>query len=103
MTNINATVANRKILRSHAKEALADYSRVMTWLVLDSDGDLYELIEPQGQTHYCGRDEVIATTGDFYKAHGDGAARRPDGGKYKAQRDYLQDLLGVTNYARIFG
>lgn len=40
MQKINATPANRKQLRSHAREAMAAYSRVMTWLVLDADGDL---------------------------------------------------------------
>ena len=103
MTKINSTPANRKALREHAREALADYSAVMTWLILGPDGNLYELIDPQGQSEYVGADEVIATTGDFYKAHGDGAALDATGRKYKRQRDYLRDLLGASEYVRIFG
>ena len=102
-TQINATVANRKILRSHAKEALANYSAVMTWLVLEDNGDLYEIVEPQGQTYYTGNDEVIATTGGFYKSCGEGAAIDSRGNKYKTQKAYLTDLLGEDNYNRIFG
>ena len=100
---IKATVANRKVLRSHAKEAMADYSPVMTWLLLDNDGDLHEIIEPQGQNYYTGSDEVIATTGGFRKAHGDGAAVNGYGEKYKTQMAYLTDLLGEKEYNRIFG
>lgn len=102
MNKINATPENRKILRKHAREALANYSPVMTWLILDKDGDLYIIEEPQGQTEYCGDDDVLATTGDFYKAHGDGAVTDDYGNKYKTQRDYLTDLLGADNYNRIF-
>lgn len=100
---INATSTNRKVLRSHAKEALADFSNLMTWLLLDSEGNLTELQEPQGQTSYVGNDEVVAATGSFYKAHGDGAAVDSNGQKYRTQRDYLTDLLGKAEYARIFG
>lgn len=103
MTSINATPANRKILKSHAKEAIAAYSRVMTWLVLDDDGDLYEIIEPQGQTVYTGDDYVVATTGGFHKSHGDGAATDQSGKAYTTQREYLANLLGATDYERIFG
>ena len=101
-TQIKATVANRKILRSHAKEAMADYSAVMTWLVLDNDGDLYQIVEPQGQTYYTGNDEVIATTGGFYKSCGEGAVTDEYGNKYRTQKAYLTDLLGKTEYERIF-
>lgn len=100
---INATPANRKTLRKHAKEAMADYSPVMTWLLLDKEGDLWILTEPQGQNSYVGSDEVIATTGSFYKAHGSGAARSHNGEKYTSQKDYLTDLLGESEYNRIFG
>ena len=103
MSKIKATGANRRVLREHAREALADYSRVMTWLVVDSDGDLREIVEPQGQTVYVGADEVVATTGGFYKAYGDGAARSETGEKYGTQRAYLIDLLGRPEYDRIFG
>jgi hypothetical protein len=99
---INATPSNRATLRSHAREALRDYSPVMTWLLLDDDGDLYEITELQGQTYYTGRDDVIGATGGFAKAHGDGAARNEDGQKYRSQRDYLSDILGKAEYARIF-
>lgn len=99
---INATQANRKALREHAREAMEDYSRVMTWLLIDDDGDLYEITEPQGQSFYSGSDTVLATTGDFYKAHGNGAACDQNGTKYKTQREYLSDLLGKTEYIRIF-
>ena len=102
MEMIKATAANRKVLRSHAKEALRDYSQVMTWLVLEDDGNLFEIVEPQGQTFYTGNDEVVASTGGFRKAHGDGAERNEDGNKYKNQREYLIDLLGDAEYARIF-
>ncbi|MDR1889928.1 MAG: hypothetical protein LBQ81_11220 [Zoogloeaceae bacterium] len=99
---IKATAANRKELRAHAREAMADYSPVMTWLIVDEDGDLYTIEEPQGQTSYVGGDEIIATTGGFYKAHGDGAARDQYGQKYRTQRDYLIALLGLAEYQRIF-
>lgn len=106
MTQVNqikATIANRKALRAHAREALRDYSPVMTWLVLDSEGDLFEIVEPQGQTYYTGKDTVIARTGSFAKAHGDGAARNEMGEKYTTQKSYLTDLLGQDDYNRIFG
>ena len=100
-TQIKATAANRKILRSHAKEAMADYSAVMTWLVLE-DGDLYEIINPQGQTFYTGNDFIIATTGGFHKSCGEGAVTDEYGNKYKTQKSYLSALLGKTEYERIF-
>lgn len=104
MAKINATPANRKQLRAHAREALAAYSRVMTWLVVDGEGDLSTIVEPQGQTVYVGGDTVIATTGGFHKAHGDGAAVDPATGRpYSTQRAYLSDLLGAPEYQRIFG
>ena len=99
---INATPYNRKILRKHAREAMCNYSRVMTWLILDNSGDLYIITEPQGQTEYCGNDDVIAVTGDFYKAHGDGAAKDDYGNVYTTQREYLTDLLGADEYSAIF-
>lgn len=99
---IKATAANRKVLRSHAREAMRDYSSVMTWLLLDDDGDLCELVEPQGQTFYTGSDEVIATTGGFHKSCGEGAATNECGEKFKTQRDYLISLLGEAEYERIF-
>lgn len=102
MTNINATSANRRVLRDHAREALKDYSPVMTWLLLEADGSLYILEEPQGQSEYVGGDKVIATTGGFYKAHGDGAATDDQGDKYRTQRAYLRDLLGDDEYDRIY-
>ena len=104
MTNtINATPANRKALRAHAREAMAAYSQVMTWLVLDRDGNLALIVEPQGQTVYVGDDEVIATTGGFHKAHGAGAAINPATGRaYATQRGYLTDLLGAPTYNRVF-
>ena len=102
-TQIKANVANRKVLRSHAKEAMADYSPVMTWLVLDNDGDLFEIVEPQGQTFYTGDDEVIAATGGFHKSCGEGAATDEYGNKFKTQKAYLTDLLGEKEYNRIFG
>lgn len=104
MQKINATTANRKQLRAHAREAMASYSRVMTWLILDNDGDLGTIVEPQGQTVYVGSKTVIATTGGFHKAHGDGAAVDPSTGRpYGTQRAYLSDLLGASEYQRIFG
>ena len=81
MEMIKATAANRKVLRGHAKEALKDYSPVMTWLVLEEDGNLFEIVEPQGQTFYTGNDEVVPSTGAFHKAHGEGAARNEDAKK----------------------
>lgn len=100
---IAATAANRKALRAHAREAMSAYSSVMTWLVLDGT-ELDTITEPQGQTSYVGSLPVIAATGDFYKAHGDGAAKCPATGKhYKSQREYLDDLLGHKEAARIFG
>lgn len=104
MQKINATPANRKQLRSHAREAMAAYSRVMTWLVVDQQGDLSTIVEPQGQTVYVGSETVIATTGGFHKAHGDGAAVDPATGRpYSTQRAYLSDLLGNAEYERVFG
>ena len=104
MQKINATPANRKQLRAHAREALASYSAVMTWLVLDADGGLSTIAERQGQSYYVGSDTVIATTGGFHKAHGDGAAVDPSTGRsYSTQRAYLSDLLGASEYQRIFG
>ena len=104
MATINATPENRKQLRGHAREALASYSRVMTWLVLDADGDLSTIVEPQGQSVYVGDGQVIAQTGGFYKAHGDGAAVNPATGRpYKTQREYLVGLLGQAECGRIFG
>lgn len=103
MQKIKATPANRKQLRIHAREAMAAYSAVMTWLIKDGEGNLYTLQEPQGQSHYVGSDDVIATTGGFHKAHGDGAAIDPSTGRaYRVQRDYLIDLLGAAEYHRIF-
>ena len=102
MTKINATAANRKVLRNHAKEAITAYSAVMTWLVQNYDADLYEIVEPQGQSVYTGSDDVIATTGGFHKSHGDGAAVDQYGKAYKTQRDYLSNLLGAADYKRIF-
>ena len=103
MAKINATTANRQMLREHAREAMAPYSRLMTWLVQDDSGDLSIITEPQGQSVYVGDDEVIASTGSFYKAHGDGAAIDPGTGRaYRTQRDYLTDLLGAIEHARIF-
>lgn len=101
-TQIKATVANRKVLREHAREALACYSPVMTWLVLDDNGDLYQIVEPQGQTFYTGNDEIIATTGGFHKSCGEGAAVNEYGEKYKTQKAYLIGLLGKSEYDRIF-
>ena len=104
MQKINATPANRKQLRAHAREAMEEYSRVMTWLVLDADGDLSTIVEPQGQSCYVGDDAVVAATGGFHKAHGDGAAIDPQTRRaYRTQRAYLADLLGVSEYQRIFG
>jgi hypothetical protein len=102
MTAINATAHNRQVLREHAREALEDYSPIMTWLLLEEDGNLWILSEPQGQTSYAGDDEIIATTGGFHKAHGDGAATDDNGVRYKTQRAYLTDLLGQDKYNRIF-
>jgi len=102
MTTINATPSNRKILRAHAREAMRNYSPIMTWLLQEDNGDLYIISEPQGQTGYMGNDEVLACTGGFYKAHGDGAACDDHGNRYKTQRAYLINLLGLNDYARIF-
>jgi len=96
---IKATAANRKILREYAREALADYSPVMTWLLLSNNGDL----RIQGQTFHAGCLDVVAETGGFLKAHGEGAARDNWGEKFKTQRAYLQYLLGDSEYQRIFG
>lgn len=101
--SINATPANRRVLRKHAREAMLAYSRVMTWIVLDSEGHLSEIVEPQGQTYYVGTGVVVASTGGFAKSHGDGAAIDRNGEKYKTQRAYLADLLGDAEYRRIFG
>lgn len=73
---ITNTAANRKALREHAREALRSYSPVMTWLIVDSDGELHEICEPQGQTYYTGSDIVIATTGGFAKSCGEGGTKR---------------------------
>ena len=100
---INATAKNRNVLRKHAREALSDYSPVMTWLLLSDNGDLSILQEPQGQTCYVGDEEVLAETGGFYKAHGNGAAVDRYGRKFSTQRDYLIDLLGRDEYNRVFG
>jgi len=81
---------------------MCDYSPVMTWLLLDEDGNLSVRQEPQGQSAYVGDDEVVAKTGDFYKAHGDGAARDCHGQEYTSDEAYLTDLLGVGEYNRIF-
>lgn len=103
MAKINATPANRKILREHAREAMAAYSHLMTWLVNDDSGDLSIITEPQGQSVYTGAEEVIAATGGFHKAHGDGAAIDASTGReYRTQRAYLADLLGTSECARIF-
>ena len=103
MQKINATPANRKQLRAHAREALASYSRVMTWLVVDQQGDLSTIVEPQGQTVYVGDDAVVAATGGFHKAHGEGAAIDPQTGRaYRTQSAYLTDLLGAAEYQRVF-
>lgn len=103
-SKIKATAANRKALRAHAREALAAYSGVMTWLLLDADGDLSLVVEPQGQTVYTGDDVVLATTGGFHKAHGDGAVVDPATGRpYKTQSAYLVGLLGRAEYDRVFG
>lgn len=96
------SIENRKKLRGHAREALRAYSPVMTWLLLDEDGDLSILEEPQGQTFYTGKKEVIATTGGFAKAHGDGAARDSDGMPYKTQWDYLLATFG-EEFLKDFG
>lgn len=102
LVEIKATPHNRKMLRKHAKEAMLDYSPIMTWLALDNNGDLYIEEEPQGQTFWVGTDEVIAQTGSFYKYYGDGAVSDDQGNKYKTQRAYLIDLLGEIEYNRIF-
>ncbi len=99
---IKATVANRKVLREHAKEAMANYSHVITWIVLDANGDLCQITEPQGQNYYNGKDEVIATTGSLRKACGEGAVTNEYGEEYKTQKSYLIFLLGKSEYERIF-
>ena len=103
LAKINATVQNRKILRVHAKEAMRAYSPIMTWLLLDSKGNLHILSEPQGHSFYNGNDIVIATTGGFHKIHGNGNGAVTDewGYKYTSQRAYLKDLL-ENEYDRIF-
>lgn len=100
-TTIKASLRNRKILRKHAREAMSDYSPIMTWLTVDADGDLHIIVEPQGQSYYTGQDTVIARTGDSYKAHGQGAVH-DNGKKYRTARSYLIDLLGYSEYRRIF-
>ena len=102
MPRINATRENRRTLWEHAHEALEDFSQMMTWLLLDSSGDLRILEEVVGQTVYTGSDTVIATTGGLYKAFGNGAATDEEGRRYRTEADYLIDLLGVDEYARIF-
>ncbi len=102
MNAIRSTPQNRRILRQHAAEAMADYSAVMTWLLRDDDGDLAIITEPQGQTDYVGSAAVIDRTGGFHKAHGDGAATDSTGRKYRTQKAYLQDLLGHGEYDRLF-
>lgn len=99
---IKNTVKNRKALREHAKEAIADYSPLATWLALDDQGDLRLIVELQGGTFYCGSDPLLAKTGSASKAHGQGAAKDKYGKKYKTQTAYLRDFLG-EDYARIFG
>lgn len=99
---INNTTHNRKLLRAHAREALAAYSPVMTWLLLDNDGNLSIIEEPQGQAEYVGNDTVLAQTGSFYKAHGDGAVTDDDGNAYRTQKAYLAELLGHTEFTRLF-
>lgn len=101
-TTIANTVKNRKVLRSHAREALCAYSPVMTWLLLDSEGDLYVLSEPQGQTEYTGSNVVLATTGGFAKSCGEGTVCDEYGNPYFRQKDYLTDLLGEKDYDRLF-
>jgi len=92
---------NRKVLRNHAREALKAYSPVMTWLLQDED-ELYIIEEAQGQTDYVGYDCIVATTGDFYKAHGQGAAVDCAGRRHYTQKSYLVELLGTASYNRIF-
>lgn len=99
---INNTPANRKQLRILAQEAMASYSPIMTWVVLDANGDLYTLVEPQGQSYYSGGDIVIATTGGFAKSCGEGAARDEFGNKFKTQKAFLTHLLGAKEYDRLF-
>ena len=67
---------NIRTFQEFAKDAQAEYSPFMGWLLLDNNGDLYYLREPQGQTIYTGRDKVIAEFGDCYSAHGQGGKFR---------------------------
>jgi hypothetical protein len=99
---INTTPENKKVLRSHANEALKEYSPIMTWLVLDDGGDLLEVVEPQGQSEYVGDGTILARTGGFSKSHGDGTATNEEGVKYKTQKAYLADLLGHDVYLEVF-
>ena len=101
---INISVENRKVLRDLAREALQAYSDFDSWYVVDEDGDLYEVYEPQGNNElrlHAGN-HCLAAFGSFYKAHGEGAERDIDGNVYPTQRAYLKELLGEENYMLMF-
>jgi len=85
------TKENKRVLREHAREALSKYSPCMTWLLLDANGDLRIITEPQGQTSYAGNDIVIAMTGGFEKSHGNGVEINPSTGRaFKTQRECIE-------------
>ena len=100
--DIQPNPINRKVLNQWAKEVRADYSPLMGWLVVNEHGTLYNIFEPQGQTEYTGNGIILASSGDFYKAHGNGATRDECGNKYKTNKAYFIDLMGLDNYNRIF-
>lgn len=94
--------ATRKTLNEWAREVRADYSPLMGWLVKAEDNTLYNIFEPEGATIYTGNNTVLAITGGFYKAHGDGAEHDENGNKYRTNKAYFIDLMGFANYSRIF-
>gem|GEM_PF-5235110 len=61
--------ANRKVARSYWRSYLDD-GHIMGWLTVDADGILGSIYEAQGQTYYCGDNEVLHQFGDAYRAHG---------------------------------
>ncbi len=97
MDRITATPRNRRLLREHAARAIARYSPVMSWLVRDVDGDLYAVIEAQGQTTLRrGAGEfIVDTQGSVWQAHGQG------GSDERTVASYLSRLLGPAQYARL--
>jgi len=60
---------NRKVVRSYWHSYLND-GHMMGWLTVDASGVLGSTYEAQGQTYYCGDNEVLHQFGSVYRAHG---------------------------------